>query len=175
MNPTKSHRVAIAKILVTLGEYYSKPLTEAQLELYVNNLENLSLEEISLATQIYIEDPDSRFFPLPNQLRKLVRPQSEGIDIAGRIVSAISKYGPYQWDAAKEYLGDIAIEIVKRQGGWGFVCSNCTYSNIATLQAQWRDMANSLSSKSHQERITERVKIDESRKSGLSRIGKTDR
>ncbi len=62
-------------------------------------------------------------------------------EISTKITGAVSKFGNYRAADARIYLGEVAWDIVKIEGGWENVCQMLTYDNLSTLQAQWRRLA----------------------------------
>jgi hypothetical protein len=136
----------IKKILVALGVYYNKELSSELFEMYAEDLEDLSLEEILLAVKLIRKDPSKRFFPLPAEIREKVlgNEQQEAVNAAGRIVEAMAKYGYTNPEKAKEYMGDLSWAIVKREGGWQSLCERTKNDELPILKAQWREMAKAI-------------------------------
>lgn len=154
-----SYENEIARILTLLGKYYGKQLDPDQIEMYVEDLIDLPPEPLARAVKLYRNNPKNAFFPLPSQLRAMVlppeTPEDSAREAAGRIVAAISTVGPYDHERAKNYIGQLGWEIVKRQGGWLQVCEAMTYQNQTSLQAQWRDLGATLYRRSESGRLGE--------------------
>lgn len=72
-----------------------------------------------------------------------VSPEDDAIVIAGRIVSAISRYGSWGPDDARAMIGSVGWEVVNLSGGWKTVCE-VELRDLGTKQAQWRELARSL-------------------------------
>lgn len=140
-----NQRERISEILIALAEYYEKPLTELQLAMYVEDLLELDADHLLEAVKRYRKDPANEFFPKPAKLISMVLPtenlEADARDAAGRMVAAVSKFGPYQNAKAREYIGPLGWTVVDRQGGWEEVCSKLTYDNMGQMQAQWREHA----------------------------------
>jgi hypothetical protein len=132
----------IAKLVFALSEYYDKPLTQLQFDMYVEDLQELSVEDLIKAIKLYRQDPANDRFPIPSKLIGLLKPSDEdqAREVLGRIRSAISNIGPYRTGEAKEFVGEIAWEVIKRQGGWEEVCK-ASYDQLPAFQANWRDTA----------------------------------
>lgn len=67
-------------------------------------------------------------------------PQDKGREVADRIWTAISKFGGYQPEKAKEFIGDLGWLVVEMSGGWSDVC-NVELSDEGIRKAQWRGSA----------------------------------
>jgi len=76
-------------------------------------------------------------------LGSAVKPEDDAIVIAGRIVSAISRFGAWGPDEAKAMIGSVGWEVVQLSGGWSTVCE-VELRELGTKQAQWRELARSL-------------------------------
>lgn len=142
-------RREIGRIVAALAEYYDKVLSATQLAMYVEDLLDLDAEQLTRAVREYRQDPKNDRFPLPAKLKALIRPpetlDAEAREAAARVITAVSRCGPYQPALAREYVGSLGWEIVKQQGGWLAVCEMLSsYDVIPTLQAQWRDLAMAL-------------------------------
>lgn len=138
-------REQIAAIVIALAEYYREPLSEMQLAMYVEDLLELDADQLVAAVIAYRRDPKNDRFPLPARLRSMVLPsenlEADGREAASRIATAVSRIGPYQTDHAREFIGTLGWEVVRRQGGWEETCKALTYDNATTMQAQWRELA----------------------------------
>jgi hypothetical protein len=62
-------------------------------------------------------------------------------EAAAKILEAVGKFGYPNWQPARDFMGSLAAEVVKRQGGWVAICESITNQNKYMLQAQWRDLA----------------------------------
>lgn len=145
----KNLKEALGEIIFALGEYYDKKLTATQIEMYVEDLMVLSPEQLTFAVRKYRTIPENHFFPLPAKLIALVTPKENteldlGREVAGRIIQAVSKFGQYLHEEAKEFIGQVGWKVVERQGGWSNVCSELNNDNKGMLQAQMRDLAISI-------------------------------
>lgn len=149
-------RAEIAKIIIALGEYYSRVLSENQIAMYVEDLIDLEPQQLIESIKKYRLDPKNEFFPLPVKLKAMIgqaqSPDDLSRDTASKIIAAVSKYGWNNPERARDYIGDLGWEIVKRQGGWMNLCESLTYDNQGIYQAQWRELATSIqrSGMSHQ-------------------------
>lgn len=138
-------RAEIAKIIVALAEYYSRTLSTNQIAMYVEDLIDLEPQQLVDAVKKYRLDPKNEFFPLPVKLKAMIgqasSPDDFARDAASRILAAVSKYGWNNPERARDYVGELGWEIVKRQGGWMNICESLTYDNKGIYQAQWRELA----------------------------------
>lgn len=62
----------IAAIITALAEYYSKNLSDTQLEMYTQDLSDISPEALKSAAVMYRTNPKNSFFPLPGALREIL-------------------------------------------------------------------------------------------------------
>lgn len=145
MEQMNNQRLDIAKILTGLAEYYDKKLSPTQLALYVEDLMELSHEELLMSVRIYRNDPKNVFFPLPSKLKSIIRPaedvESQAALIAEKIAHAISKIGPY---GSIANLDATTQEVIMLAGGMMSLCEMVDYDNIGILKAQWRNTAKAL-------------------------------
>lgn len=145
------HKTEIAKLIASLGEYYDKKLSPTQIAMYVDDLCELSSEDLATAIRIYRNDPKNSFFPLPGKLKALINPapdpESEAALIAESIAGAIAKVGPYR----SPKLCLVAHQIISMAGGWQSLCELITYDNLATYKAQWRMAAKGLLGRAQRE------------------------
>ncbi len=144
-----NQRIEIGKLVIGLAEYYEKQLTTSQLDMYVDDLMEISPVELLQAIRAYRRDPKNVFFPKPAQLIASIRQPDEqrARDAVARILTAISRIGIYRMNDAQAYVGELGWEVVRLQGGWEEVCKSITDENKAILQAQWRELAVSLINK----------------------------
>lgn len=142
----------IKKLIVKLAAYYEKTLTDEQVEMYSKQMaDHLTAQDVSVACKKYIDDPANEFFPRPmSKLIALVRsPVSQEAlahDSASKIKQAVSDCGYSDPIAARAFIGEIGWEIVRRSGGWSFICENLGTNKmpVLTFYAQSRDLAKSL-------------------------------
>lgn len=142
-------RREIAKVVINLAEYYEKTLTDNQMEMYIQDLSDIPFPELLRAVELYRQDPKNDRFPLPAKLRAIIQlpDDQKARDGVSRILSAISRIGPYRTKDAQEYIGELGWAVVKLQGGWEETCTSLTNDNRGTLMAQWRELAVSLLNK----------------------------
>lgn len=108
-----------------------------------------SFAQYQRALQCYFDDPKNKTFPSLAGLRVYIDPkasvESQANELSSRVVEAISRFGWNNGAEARAYLGDTGWELVKRSGGWAYVCENLGLSlNPGTFRAQARDLAKSL-------------------------------
>lgn len=142
MNP----KLDIARIVIGLAEYYDKKLTPTQLDMYAEDLMELGASKLVQAVRLYRNDGRNDKFPLPSKLKAMVelQPDQQARDAVARIMTAISRIGPYQNAVAREFIGDLGWSVVTLQGGWEEVVKGVKDDNKGILNAQWRELAISL-------------------------------
>lgn len=149
-------RAEIASLVTALAEYYDKPISPTQIAAYTEDLLDMDPAELGLSIVAYRNDPRNDRFPLPVKLKaaagRVSNPEDEAVQIAGRIVGAISKFGPYQSEKARESIGEIGWQVVQMDGGWMAVCETQT-DDVPIRRAQWRNLAKSLFEKGTRESL----------------------
>jgi len=143
MTPEEKRRLKVA--YAQLSAYYSRPLQDFVLDMYVADLDGLSFAEVMQAIETYRRGPKNRTLPLPSDLRAIVLPRLdpdiESRELASRVLAAVSKFGYANPEEARTYVGEIAWHAIKRWGGWKYVCENLgTKLDVTTFQAQTRDL-----------------------------------
>jgi hypothetical protein len=138
-------RMHHGRIITALADYYGRPLSPAAHMMYVEDLQELTGDELALACRQYRTNCENKFFPLPSVLIALARgtqsPEDVGQDIATRIWEAMARRGWNNPEQAKLYIGDAGWEVVKRFGGWQSLCEGTTMDSRGTLIAQMRGIA----------------------------------
>lgn len=139
----------VGRLIIELAEYYDKQLTANQIDMYVRDLSDIPMQDLYRAVDLYRRDPKNERFPLPAKLRGMIQlpDDQKARDAVGRILTAISRIGPYRDKDAQDYVGELGWAVVKQQGGWEEVCQTLTNDNKGTLMAQWRELAISLMNK----------------------------
>lgn len=144
---------------VKLSMYYQYPLQDAVVEMYADDLSDLSFNETIHALNEYRLNPKNNRVPLPGAIRALVIPivddDSIAREAASRIISAIKKFGWPSPTEAKEYIGELGWRIVERNGGWSALCENLMENQIGIFQAQARDLAKTQVQFSRADRLDE--------------------
>lgn len=134
------------RLVAALGEYYDKALTSTQIAAYTDDLMSLEPAELGNAILIYRNDPRNERFPLPVKLKamigQVINPDDEAVLIAGRILNAISRIGPYESARAKAAIGEVGWQVVECEGGWETLCEIQT-DDLPIRKAQWRNLAKS--------------------------------
>lgn len=161
-------------VLNKLANYYRTTLNKEQIQMYANDLQVLTIDEMVKAIQIYRADPKNEFFPLPGKLVSIIRPVENELDegrvVAGRIMTAIGKFGSYRWMDAKVWMGELAENVVLLQGGWKSICE-LDSEQIKAEQPRWRDMAVTLSKRSKLGKLHEAPALPKPVTSGMTSLG----
>lgn len=132
-------------IYVSMAMYYGIELKDSVLTLYIQDLIDLEYADILKAIGLIRKDRAQKSIPRPADIRFLIKPDSDpetdAVEAAARILSAISRIGPYRSQDAKQFIGSIGWHVVERDGGWESICASVNSDNIGTLRAQWRQLA----------------------------------
>lgn len=147
------NRTQIKKLLIALSAYYFQEIPNIALDMYVEDLADLSVEQVNEAVRLY-RNPKNTRFPLPPQLRQLlepaVNPDHEAIEASNRIWAAIGKYGWCNPTSARAYVGELAWAVVQSNGGWLSICEQSHDANSAVMKAQLRETAKAIYARSEQ-------------------------
>lgn len=149
---TPEERKQLMHLIIATSAYYGHKIEDTVLALYIEDLEDLPLARIAQAIREVRRDPKTTRFPLPAVIRARLTPpetdEDQAREAASRILAAVARYGWSNPERAEAYIGELGWEVVKRQGGWRSVCEGVTEDNKTIHQAQWRDLAASLSRRS---------------------------
>jgi hypothetical protein len=124
-------------------------LSRDLISIYDSALSSLGYERAARAVEHVILTRNSRDpFPSVRELRSVVDPEQEPADgaamISAAIFGAVSRIGPYNTQAAREALGEVAWKVVQSEGGWQTLCEAVRFDNATTYKAQWRRLAEAL-------------------------------
>jgi hypothetical protein len=150
---TTEEKKRLKKTIVATASYYSQNMTDDVLLLYVEDLQDLDIDAVEHAYQVYRRNPKNTRAPLPAVIRQLVDPDDtvdeadQGREAASRIWAALSRFGAHDWERAREYIGELGWSVVQMNGGWSSLCASTLLENQTTHLAQWRDLGASLARK----------------------------
>lgn len=148
---TEDEKKKVKAGYVALSAYYQRPLEDYVLRMYAEDLEDMPFGVVIDAMIQWRKNPKNRTLPLPAELRNQVTPaltdEQLAIESVARIVQAMSKHGSYNPDAAREFMGDLAWEVVKREGGWVKICAT-ENKELPFLKSQWLKVALSVQAQS---------------------------
>jgi hypothetical protein len=103
----------------------------------------------SIACKKYIDNSANEFFPRPiSKLIAIIKTpvslEDDSQEIASKIINAVSKYGWNNYEDAKTYIGERGFDVVKRFGGWQYVCQELGQNiQLTTFNAQIRELLKS--------------------------------
>lgn len=145
----QAERNDLGKLIATIAVYYGKTdLSRPVISMYIDDLVNsgLSFSQCEEAYSSYRRNSKNTRFPIPSQIIEISRPQTSDDSLAReaaiRIQQAIAKYGYMSEESAQEFIGEIGWQVVRRFGGWRYVCENHGLElNPLTFHAQARDIA----------------------------------
>ena len=148
---TQEERNEIGQVIGVMAVYYGRnDLTVPVISMYIDDFEGagLTMSEAIQGYKLYRQNPKNVFFPIPAKIIELMRPvvsdETLAREAAARIQEAIVRCGYTNPEAAKNYIGEVGWNVVRRFGGWRYLCENHGLSiNPLTFQAQARDLAKS--------------------------------
>lgn len=157
-----SEEIKALKLLISkVYEYYGRDISDSALEMQADDLSDLSWAGVCAAMKAYRRDPLNKFPPLPAQVRAMLTeakdPKSQAQLTVSKIIHAISHIGPYATEKARSYVGPIGWEIIKREGGWAFICETLTNDEISNHRAQWRQLAEVLHQRGERTELVSQV------------------
>lgn len=146
MNPQEQKQLKI--MYLQLSAYYGRQIQDFVFDMYVQDLSDLSLEQVKNGMDSYRRNPKNRSMPLPGDIRASSDPSSDpdanARESASRIVAAVSKYGYNNPTEAEKFIGELGWHVVKRYGGWMYICENLGVTlDLTTFTAHARDLAKS--------------------------------
>lgn len=147
MSWTKNEKLNFAKYLAVIGKYYEKIVDTEIAQMVVNDLQNYNCLECLNALEVYRQNPKNRTWPRAHDLIKILNPKLESSDqaklAASRIVEAVTRFGNYNGQEAREFIGELGWRGVMSYGGWMYICANLGKDfDVGIFTAQMRDLAN---------------------------------
>lgn len=124
---TKDEKKAMMGILVAIAEYYQCSLSDTQLRLYYDDLQDLGANDLlkAFSTMRGTNQVFPGRFPLPAKIREY----AQGINEAGmalqvmiNIRRAIRKHGYLDPSGARELIGEIGWSVIEPYG-WPALCA----------------------------------------------------
>lgn len=171
---TRDEAQKLKLLFLATAAYYSHEVKDAALALYVEDLADLPYEAVAGALAALRRDPKTRRCPLPADIRAKLTPESdpeaEATVIAGRILAAISRIGPYNVAAARQAIGEVGWQVVEGSGGWENLCQ-IDNDDIGIHRAQWRSHAKALLQRGNVTPIRPALPNGKAAGGGLTRLG----
>lgn len=134
----------VKETILLTATYYRVAISEPVLEMYVEDLSEWNPQLVAEAYKIYRKNHKNKFFPLPAQIIEILNPETSpdaaARDAVEKIKTAIRDFGYSRLMEAKQFMGPVAWEIVRSNGGWTAVCESDFIFNPAAL-AQARNRA----------------------------------
>jgi len=147
---TNEQKIQISEILMARAEISGRTISKPAIRMMIEDLADLPFERVYATLQAW--GRTSAEFPHPAKVREKLAPAEteidDGRDIASKVIGAVARFGSYQGERAREYIGEVGWECVKRMGGWVGICSELSEDNKGVLFAQVRDLSMTLKKKS---------------------------
>jgi hypothetical protein len=138
----------LKKFVVAYALYYRENLADGVVAMYAEDLFEADLEALKRVMIELRRDRRITRFPLPAELLHRIKPVLTDDQLAreavSRIVTAAARFGSYRPEQARDYVGQLGWEVVKRAGGWEAVCKDMPVGGDPTATAQWRELAKSV-------------------------------
>lgn len=147
----------LSSIYAATCKAFDKVLEPEVLKMQIEDLSDLTFEQISIALKKYRNDEKSITWPRASKIRAIINPtlsiDSSANEAASRIREAISKFGWCNSLEAQKFIGELGWAIVERFGGWSYLCQNHGLDlNPLTFHAQARDTIKAV--------LEKKIKID---------------
>jgi hypothetical protein len=142
-----------AKILAIITTAYPEKfqVDDTKIKLWGTLLKDFSYEIVNIAVQKHITT--SPYVPaisdIRNQVIDIITPEEEKIDAGeawGEVVRAISLYGTYRQEEAKQTLSPKVLQVI-RYMGWQAICHT---ENIDVVRGQFVKIYNSVTQRERQ-------------------------
>lgn len=139
------------KFWTQVAEYYQSNASSLAIKMYARDTQNTSAQDLWQAWDEFRSTQKHTRMPLPMELKSILNPKLDGDDqareAAARIITAIPKFGYMNGGLAREFIGELGWEVVKLQGGWGYLCQHHQSENDGVLQAQCRELSKAVATK----------------------------
>ncbi len=140
--------------LFALARVTAFELDEPTAQLYLERLADVSPADLTRALDTLFDDAGvGRPFPSVAAIRKAATGQlpaheqraaddADARTAATLIMGAISKHGGIRdLERVRASIGELGWAVVERRGGWQVICDVVNYANMATYEAQFRELA----------------------------------
>lgn len=140
MENSKNYIDKVKAFIVKLNYYLGlEEMPGKRLQMFAEDLSVLSPDELKYIADRIRKGTFETYgkFPLPGKLIELARGSAEQRSeiAAGLVIEAVSKYGSWQYDAARQHFGEIGDEIVRSMGGWDNLCASLTAENTSYFKS----------------------------------------
>lgn len=168
------------EILIGLGEYYGKDITEALIKIYWYDLKPLTIDQFKQAASTHRMNPDNgQFFPKTSDIVKIFtgnsKQQEQQLEdkanlswmVIMRETIRISSYGSLKLEDKQ------ALAAVKAIGGWQFICSK-TEAQLVWLKKEFISAYGNFERtpiEALPDKLPGRILLENSNKDGSSRNG----
>lgn len=146
---TQKERSQVAELWLTVAAMYGRDISRGAMTLMLDSIADLDSHKVLGVLSNWVRSARNKTHPLPGDIRELVNPQlsaeAKANEAATRIRAAIVKFGWAQGAEAKEWIGELGWGVVKRTGGWSYLCENHGLTlDPLTFHAQAREIAKSM-------------------------------
>lgn len=185
-----SEKLELSKIVMATAKYYDKALDADVVRMIVEDLSDISFEQIAKAFFEYRRNPKNKFWPKSSDIRAIVYPQADNreiaITLAYKIDKSIRDHG-YNWaigqfqggeiyykggktlhhtfkDAVIAELGPLGWHAICSRGGWLAVRNSANEMDEGIFIAQMRDQIQASYSLEKQGVDITRIEMPDNRK-----------
>ncbi len=142
----KSNIIDRAKFWRFVSRVYDHEMNEDQFDVYVEDVEDYSIEELQNAFKMYRRDSTRSYTGMPrpdnllSYLKNEASPMAIANDVADKIWNAISEDGYTNYWRAYESFGELGAKIVGGERGWIILCQTENLK-MTFLKNEWKNSA----------------------------------
>lgn len=138
----KTEEARFIAVLTTAASFVKQDLNPYIIELYVKAVKPLGFERAAKIIEEFLEKGK---FATIAQIKeglgfKELSYEENARDACARIRESVSRFGHWNEDSAKNYIGDLGWEMVMRSGGWDVICSAENYDALDFQLVQMREL-----------------------------------
>lgn len=130
----------LKKLLIVAAEYYQQHLTQSVLEIYVKMLSTVPVDAVEIALESIMKDPQRLRLPTAAVILEQIIPtqtcEQAAHELVTRTIEAIHRYGHYQVEDARIFLGEVVWSALPGAVGWEEFLEA---TNVTAARAQLRD------------------------------------
>jgi hypothetical protein len=143
---TREERIEVGKAYMAVGFCYGADISQQRLAAVLNALEDLPHRLVIEFLNNWSKQAKFARPPFPSEIRLQlvgVPPDDDQVarDIATRMIGAVRRHGHNNPDDAREFMGEIGWQIIRRMGGWDQFSRNLMNDQHPTYLAQFRELA----------------------------------
>lgn len=133
-------------LLVKYSIFYTPIPLKEKLQAYALKLDEDKIDPSEVKAVLDECLKKTNYFPAICEFYKFLEPvvstDDSANELAGKIISSISAYGPWNIDSVKKEIGELGWSVVNAFGGWPMLCEIKNHE-VSSTRAQLRDLSKS--------------------------------